>query len=200
MNIVGEVLCAYPDLDGVQFDYIRYPDKDPAYGYTQINTQCFKKETGIETIEENSQSWKDWKRAQVTGFLELLVKKTRSLRPDIQISVTGCMPYSRAYHEAFQDWQSWLRRGLVDFVTIMSYSPNPREFKEWISNIKAKVSDFKKVNIGIGAYKLARSPETFEQELRFCEESCGGACVIFHYGSLLENSALADLLISKLIN
>ncbi len=196
-NMVKEILRTYPDLDGVQFDYIRYPDKNPAYGYTKMNMERFKKATGRETIEEGSPIWNQWKRNQVTEFLELLVKKTRALRPAIQISTTGCMPYVRAHDEAFQDWPSWLERGLVNFVTVMSYTAEPSEFKKYISDIQKRTADFSKVNIGIGAYQLVSSPEIFKDEFRFCEKSSAGACIIFHYGSLLENPALASFLIAS---
>jgi len=53
-RIIEEILITYPNLDGVQFDYLRYPDKNPAYGYTKINIGRFKKATGLEKIEENS--------------------------------------------------------------------------------------------------------------------------------------------------
>jgi uncharacterized lipoprotein YddW (UPF0748 family) len=181
-------------LDGIQFDYMRYPDKNPYYGFTKMNVERFKKATGIRTVKEKSQAWQDWKRAQVTEFLGLLVKRTHAIRPDIRVSATGCMPYARAYYEAFQDWPSWVDRGLVDFVTVMSYSPYPSEFKRWISAAKAKTDDFTKVNIGVGAYRLGRAPRTFEEEFRMSENAGGGICVIFHYGSLLENPALGDLL------
>lgn len=196
-GIVREILRAYPELDGIQFDYIRYPDKNPAYGYTEMNTRRFKEASGLKSIEEDSQVWKNWKRAQVTEALECFVKEARSLRPDIQVSTTGCMPYVRAYYEAFQDWPSWLEGKLVDFVTIMDYSPDPAEFESWVLDIKNRVGDFKKLNIGIGAYKLVNSPAKFKQEFCFGERAGAGACIIFHYGSLLKNPELADLLISK---
>jgi uncharacterized lipoprotein YddW (UPF0748 family) len=194
LNMVTELLLAYPDLDGVQFDYLRYPDKNPAYGYTKTNIERFKKSSGLKTIKESSPAWQDWKRNQVTEFLELLVKKTRAIRPQIKISATGCMPYTRAYYEAFQDWPLWLDRGVVDFVTIMNYSASPSEFAHWIILAKEKVRDFKKVNIGVGAYKLVDAPELFREEFRICEESGGGDCVVFHYGSLLKNPLLCNSL------
>ena len=197
VDIVGEILTAYPELDGIQFDYIRYPDKNPAYGYTKENIKRFKMATGLESINEKSRAWKDWKLAQVTGFLEMLVKKTRSLRPNIRISATGCMPYSRAYLEAFQDWPSWLKGGLVDFITIMSYSPDLPEFEEWVRSAKREAGDLKKVNIAIGAYKLAGRPAVFKEELNFSERTLSHACVIFHYGSLLQNPLLVHFLASR---
>jgi len=188
--ITEEVLCAYPQLDGIQFDYIRYPDRNPAYGYTTDNIERFKKATGTTVVDEGSQSWQNWKRTQVTEFLKILVKKSRAIHPDISIAATGCMPYSRAYYEAFQDWASWLKDGLVDYVTIMSYSPDPLEFEKWISVIKKKVNDFKKVNIGLGAYKVVHAPEVFRKEFSLCEKAAGNSCAVFHYGSFLENPAL----------
>ncbi|MFH0854921.1 MAG: family 10 glycosylhydrolase [Candidatus Omnitrophota bacterium] len=193
-GIVEEVVRAYPDLDGIQLDYVRYPDKNPAYGYTAMNMERFRKATGAKHIEEDSHVWQDWKSAQVTAMLERLVQAARRIRPNIRISVTGCMPIQRACSEAFQDWPSWLNRKLVDFVTVMDYSPEPSEFKRWISAIKDKVDDFRKVKIGIGAYKLGNLPEEFKEELRFSEKLEAGGYVIFHYSSLTENPALVNIL------
>ncbi len=193
-KIVTELLGAYPDLDGIQFDYIRYPDQNPHYGYTPVNMERFKKATGLATIEEDNEVWKRWKRDQVTELLTMLVHKTHQLRPKMQVSTTGCMPYLRAHDEAFQDWPSWVDTGLVDFVTIMNYAADPVEFKKSTDAAKAKTSDFKKVKIAIGAYKFVNAPEAFSEELRICEDE-GATCVIFHYGNLQENPHLADLLV-----
>ena len=185
-KMVEEILNAYPDLDGIQFDYIRYPDSHPHYGYTKVNIERFKKATGLEIIDEESPIWKDWRRAQVTELLTKLVKTVRSRRPNMQVSTTGCMPYPRAYYEAYQDWSSWLSRGLIDFVTIMDYSIDLRQFERWIKAVKEKTADFSKVRISVGAYKMVHSPEIFEQEFRSCEKM-GVTCAIFHYGSVLES-------------
>ncbi len=195
IEIVEEILLQYPRLDGIQFDYIRYPDKHPFYGHTKMNIERFKKATGAKTDAEDSALWKDWKRRQVTELLELLVAKTRRLRPGIQISTTGCVPYARAYHEAFQDWPSWIETGLVDFVTLMTYPSQFEEFEKYILEAKSKVSDLKKVIIAVGAYKLLNLPETFRREFRYCEAEKCKACAVLHYGSLLENPDLGRELI-----
>lgn len=194
--IVEEILLTYPKLDGIQFDYIRYPDVSPYYGYTKINMSRFKQATGLRKIVDKSQVWQDWKRAQVTELLTLLVQKVHSLRPAMRVSTTGCMPYSRAYHEAFQDWPAWVNSGLVDFVTVMNYSDDPLEYAMWNETIRSKVIDSKKLKMTVGAYKFIKKPEIFEQELRICEKS-NQTCAIFHYGNLLENSRLGDFLTSQ---
>lgn len=196
-NITEEIILAYPKLDGILFDYVRYPDEKPAYGYTKENTERFKKVTGSNVINEKNKKWRDWKRAQVTECLEQFVKRTRSLRPDIKISATGCCSYTRAYEEAFQDWPSWIQRGLVDFVTVMSYSDNEKEFKKYVLEAKDKAINFSKVNITIGAYELGKKPDVFKRQLKTCENAKPNAGIIFHYGSLLENSKLANFLTGR---
>jgi len=195
-QIVLEVINRYPDLDGMQFDYIRYPDVHPHYGYTKINMERFKKSSGLKAIDEASPVWQDWRRAQVTEVLKKLVRTIRSRRPKMQISTTGCMPYARAYYEAYQNWPSWIDKGIVDFVTIMDYSTDVIQFKKWIMVIKGKTADFSKVHIAVGAEKLVHKPEIFENEFNQCEQMKAN-CTIFHYGNLLENPKLREFFVSR---
>lgn len=196
-DIVEEALRNYPGLDGVLFDYIRYPDEHPFYGYTKINMERYRIATGNKVIAEDSFEWKDWKRRQVTEVLESLYDRARAVRPGIKISATGCMPYSRAYLEAYQDWPDWIARGLVEYVTIMSYSPDPAEFSRTITAAKEKTVDFQKVNIAIGAYRLTQSPNAFIEEFRISENSGAGGFAVFHYGSLLENRTLVNTIMKS---
>lgn len=194
INIVEEIVRAYPKLDGLLFDYIRYPDPTANFGYTPINMERFKKATGLKTIERKSEAWQNWKRAQVTEFLKMLVERVHVLRPGLRIAATGCMPYIRAYAEAFQDWPMWLDRGLIEFVIMMNYSPDPKEFRKWIVEIKPKITDFSKVKIGVGAYKLVRLPQDFKEEWDACSALGAGECVAFHYGNLKESPGLKRVL------
>ncbi len=191
-DLVKEIVLGYPGLDGIQFDYIRYPDKHPFYGYTETNIARFKKATGIKTAVEEDPRWKDWKRRQVRELLELLVRETRQLKPEIQISATGCAPYVRAFHEAFQDWPSWVNEGLVDFVTVMTYPSEFEEFEKYVKEAKTKVFDLKKMIIAIGAYKLVRLPQTFHRQLQYCEQEKTKGCAVLDYGSLLKNPELGQ--------
>jgi len=197
VTVVKEVVRAYSELDGVQFDYIRYPDSHPRYGYTPVNMERFKKTTGLKKIKEGSRAWSDWKRAQVTELLKLLIESARSIRPKIQISATGCMSYVRALQEAFQDWPSWVNTGLVDFVTVMNYSADPAEYAGANEVAKSKVTDIRKLYLGAPAYKLVKTPEVFRTEWQACEKSEAALCAVFHYGSLLENAALEKPLLSE---
>lgn len=192
--LVKEIVILYPELDGIQYDYIRYPDKDPAYGYTEMNLARFSRLYPDAEARESNPVWLDWKRKQVTEFLELLVVTARGFRPDIRVSVTGCVPYVRAYAEAFQDWQSWVNSRLIDFVTVMNYSADFPEFKKFFLEARSKSDDASRLNFTVGAYKLLHEPEKFRRLFSFCEEESGGSCVIFHYGSLADSSELMNVI------
>jgi uncharacterized lipoprotein YddW (UPF0748 family) len=194
LGIVEEIVDQYPTLDGILFDYIRYPDVNPSYGYTDANIARFKKAKGLKEIQEKSEAWKQWKRDQVTELLQVLAKRARSIRPEIGVAATGCVSYHRAYDESFQDWPAWINRGIVDFVTLMNYPIDVLEFKKYVAEAKEKVDDFKKLHIAVGAYKLLKLPDVFAQQFSSAMQAGGGGCVIFHYGSLLENPNLGHIL------
>lgn len=196
-KLVGELLSRYPELDGIQYDYIRYPDRHPFYGYTKANMARFKESAGVASIREEDPRWKDWKRRQVTELLELLVRKARALRPGIAVSTTACAPYVRAFQEAFQDWPLWLGSGLVDFVTLMSYSTEDAEFEKYVGEAAGKAADRARLNIAVGAYKFLRRPEGFARQFSFCESAGCGACVVFYYGNLAEAPAMEDFLLKR---
>jgi len=143
---------------------------------------------------EGSQIWNDWKRAQVTELLTLLVSKAREIRPTLRVSATGCMSYARALHEAFQDWPSWVNQGLVDFVTVMNYSADPEEYARWNAVALSKVTAPERLFFGVPAYKVVKTPEIFEAEWRSCETSGGALCAVFHYGSMLETPAFEAIM------
>jgi uncharacterized lipoprotein YddW (UPF0748 family) len=194
-TMVEELLSAYPQLDGIQFDYIRYPDTNPHYGYSAMNALRYKEATKTKTIIDTSVAWHQWKRDQVTALLEKLVRKARKLRPDIEVSTTGCSSYIRAYEEAFQDWPSWVNKGLVDFVTVMTYPDNPAQFDRYIKDAFIRVNDPGKINITVGAYKLTKDPAMFKKQWDLCETMNNGRCVLFHYGNILEVPVLKDALL-----
>lgn len=193
--IVSEIVHRYRKLDGIQFDYIRYPDVHPFYGYSPNNMNRFKHFMNKNEIIESDPQWKQWKRDNVTNLLKRLIKTARMRNPKIHVSTTGCVSYSRAFYEALQDWPMWLNTHLVEFVTMMSYPIEVDLYKKNIAEFKGKINNFKDVNVAVGAYKLVKSPDVFIQQFNICNEAGARSCVIFHYSSLLESPLMEQYLI-----
>lgn len=180
-QVVREVVRTYPDLDGIQFDYIRYPDWNPP---------------GQKTIVQESKAYQDKRRSEVTRFLKQLRRRAHSDNPRLAVSVTGLMPYSRAYYEASQDWRKWVNSGLADFVTLMCYVKDRAIFERYLKDAETQFTDLKKVTIAVGAYSQLKSPEIFAEQWKLCEEKAPRACAVLHYGNLVEEEALAAPLAS----
>jgi uncharacterized lipoprotein YddW (UPF0748 family) len=193
---VTEVVRRYPDLDGVQFDYIRYPDWHPRYGHTPINEKRFREATGVQgDIAESDPAWQNWKRVQVTALLDRLTESARAAKPGITVSTTGLVAYSRAFHEASQDWKLWIETGRVQFVTLMCYSRSTEDFRGYIQDARKQLGNFEHLSVAVGAYKL--SPYFFREQFGICEEAGVRGCAVFHYGDLVEHPALAAPLVDN---
>jgi uncharacterized lipoprotein YddW (UPF0748 family) len=190
MTLLGELLSAYPALDGVQFDYIRYPDWNPDYGYVPASLEAFAR-AGGGIAQRDDPSWQAWKRGRVTALVEALAGQARRLRPGIAVSTTALAPFSRAWHEGFQDWKGWVETGLVDFVTVMAYTPSPEAFDRYAADVRRQLGGLEKANLAVGAYAMLDDPDAFLRQWRSCAAEAPRACVAFHYGSLLEEPALA---------
>lgn len=104
-----ELVTVY-DIDGLQLDYIRYPNTYPThiptvYSYDDYSRHVFKEATGIDPIDLRTptfpqltgpgatldsfpadwQNWTVWRENQVTSFLDELTQKVRALRPDLPL-------------------------------------------------------------------------------------------------------------------
>jgi uncharacterized lipoprotein YddW (UPF0748 family) len=104
------------------------------------------------------------------------------------------MLHSRAFYEASQDWSGWLQSGLVDFVTLMCYAKDEAAFEKYIEDARKNLPALNKANIAVGAYSQLATPSVFVEQFRKCEEASPRACVVLHYGNLLENQEMATAL------
>jgi len=196
VKVVVEIVQTYSNLDGIQLDYIRYPDTEPAYGHTMENLKRFARATELKSFNEKTEAWRKWKRDQVTEFVKLAAARARSVNPHIQVSATGCAPYVRAREEAFQDWGEWVNHGYVDFVTMMNYPDDLEEFKKYVDGARKKTDDFRKVYLAVGMYKFLENPAGFDGIWEACEREESRGCVIFYYGNMVEVPELKDVFVS----
>lgn len=124
-----ELVRNYPDLAGIQFDYIRYSAPDSCF--CAGCRERFEKYAGqkmekwpddFSRMPELNSKWLQFRRDNITKIVRETVKKIREVRPDIQISAAvrqNNRLLDRDTHG--QDWELWCREGLLDFVCPMDY-------------------------------------------------------------------------------
>ncbi|MCC2591901.1 family 10 glycosylhydrolase [Tessaracoccus sp. OS52] len=125
-------------VDGINLDYIRYPDHNTGgagnqWGYSETSLQRFRTETG-RTDRPTGSDWQfsDFRRAQVTATVSGIRDAINRVAPSVELSVNGISygygpstnkswESTDPYAAVLQDWAGWARRGLVDAVVLMNY-------------------------------------------------------------------------------
>src|SRR5688500_13196771 len=80
-------------VDGIHFDYVRYPETDErlprgaGVGYNATNLARFRRVTGrTDTPGPADDEWTEWRREQVTNLVRRVSIEARAINPRIKIS------------------------------------------------------------------------------------------------------------------
>ena len=148
--IVNEIVNGY-DVDGIHFDYIRYPEE--AQGFP--DTRTYKKYGGGKSLAE-------WRTENITHIQETLYNEAKRINPRVLVSVSPLGKYQRlpqypqigwtGIESVHQDAGKWLRDGKCDFVVPMMYYLH-EHFFPFVDNWTAQRGEGF-VAPGIGLYRL----------------------------------------------
>lgn len=121
-SVVSEMVQHY-DLDGVHFDYVRYPDKSG-----QLNDRNLYLRYG------KGRSLQEWRTSNISAFLKEVSSKVHAIKPHVLVSAAPlgklrALPSQpnvgwTARESVFQDPAVWHKEGSVDFVVPMMYYRN----------------------------------------------------------------------------
>lgn len=136
-NMYSSIVENY-DVDGIQFDRVRYPDNgvppyEAIWGYNPTALEEFRAFSGRTDTPKNSDpDWMQWRRDQVTNLVKRVYLSVKAIRPSIWVSAatitykeapTSLENFSktRTYAEVLQDWVSWMQSGILDLNIPMNY-------------------------------------------------------------------------------
>jgi uncharacterized lipoprotein YddW (UPF0748 family) len=152
LNVALDLIKEY-DLDGINFDYIRYPG------------QFFPDQDLFEKYG-NGMKREDWRRSNVTAFVSAFAAEARKIRPQLKIGSSPLGVYRDdsnndrrgGYYWVYQDSYTWLERGWHDYLAPQNYwvigrerNSNPdfmRVTKQWTA-----LTAGRHIYMGIGAYR-----------------------------------------------
>lgn len=119
MSLVREVVERY-DVDGVHFDYLRYPEYAPRFP----DTYDFRKLGKGRSLSE-------WRRDNITEIVRYIYKGVKALKPWVKVSTCPVGKYDdtsryssrgwNSFNSVFQDAQGWLAEGIQDQLYPMMY-------------------------------------------------------------------------------
>ena len=150
LSLVQEVVRNY-DIDGIQFDYIRYPDNANIFPDKQSYAKYGK---GMNLA--------DWRRANINRFIAHIHDWVKQEKPWVQVSSSPLGKYARipqnpnagwtAYEEVFQDPKAWLQAEKHDMIVPMMYY-RQNDFYPFVNNWMEQATPRNRV-VGLGAYRL----------------------------------------------
>ena len=117
-NIVQEIIDGY-DVDGVHFDYIRYPDHADGFPDASVYARYGRPKT-----------LREWREDNINRMVERIYRLVKSRKPWVQVSSAPLGKYSainivpnagQTGLSVYQDAQKWLNDENHDFVAPMLY-------------------------------------------------------------------------------
>lgn len=173
LDAIEEAARAYP-LDGVQLDYIRFPDAHACYG--SVTRAAFERSLGGRRLA----SWPDdvlpggrlrtaflrWRAGEITIFVRRVRERLKAARPGARLSAAVFGNVAGCRDSIGQDWAGWLEAGLVDFVCPMNYTSDARTFERLTIEQARLPGASGRVFPGIGVHSsqsLLGAAETLEQ-------------------------------------
>ncbi len=198
-----DVLEKY-DVDGLNFDYVRYPA--PEYDYSRVALDGFRRWLAPQladsvrqryaALEQNDPlvwadsfpaRYGDFRRQQVTDIVERIYYGVKKRAPDVVVSADVFGNATDAYEHRYQDWLTWLRRGILDVAAPMAYSRETDVFREQIRTAVA-AGGGRRVWAGIGAYRIPVASTV--EKIQAARELGVGGIVLFSYDSAVRKGEL----------
>lgn len=179
------------DVDGIHFDYIRYPDGDHCYcdgckERFQAATKITVKNWPDDVASGGSlrQPWNDWRRNNITTVVKGVSEQVRPLKPKLKISAAVFRVWTTDRDGVAQDWKVWCDKGYVDFLCPMDYTENDGTFENQIVNQKiwaGKVPIYP--GIGAASSHSDLTPDHVIAQINITRKQNTGGFIIFNYGA-----------------
>jgi uncharacterized lipoprotein YddW (UPF0748 family) len=196
-SIVADVASRYA-LDGVHFDYARYPTDRFDYsagairefrasvrpGLAAATRRALDREETVDLFaypDAMPDEWRAFRVSRMTSLMTRLHAAVKHARPDAVVSVAAAPDLREALERRLQDWGGWLKTGIVDALCPMAYTPEPARFAEQIAAARLAAGDHA-VWAGIGAYRLSPT-QTIDNILTARRLGATGV-ILFSYDSL----------------
>jgi uncharacterized lipoprotein YddW (UPF0748 family) len=201
-SVVRDIAERYA-IDGVHFDYIRYPTQE--FDYSRDTITAFRGSVAADLNADDRrrydaraaagdplmytlafpERWRLFRTARLTALVSALRDAVRAARPSAVVSVAVTPSPTEAAAWYFQDWRGWIDGGLVDVVCPMAYTTDTVAFASEIATVR-QAAGRHPVWAGIGAYRL--SPDQIAENVRSARRVGAGGVILFSYDSLTDST------------
>ncbi|MDR2764402.1 MAG: family 10 glycosylhydrolase [Tannerella sp.] len=188
LSLVKEIVDRY-DVDGIQFDYIRYPE----------NAQSFPDGQTFATYG-NGKNLADWRRENINRLMAHVYDWVKQTKPWVQVSSSPLGKYRRneqtpnavwtAFDDVYQDPKAWMQAGKQDMIVPMMYY-RANDFYPFVS-IWVEQVEQRNMVAGLGAYRLNRKEGDWNlsemiDQINYVRKQGGSGCAFFRARFVVED-------------
>ncbi len=155
MEIEAMVELAKRGVDGVHFDYIRYPNIDHCFcegcraRFEAVAGPVAGWPGAIRKDDRLRKLWQDFRSSNIAFVVSAVASRVRAETPGVKLSAAVFQNDDTAPVNVGQDWVAWVRSGWLDFVCPMNYLESTALFKSLVSH-QMKVVGRSRIYPGIG--------------------------------------------------
>ena len=196
--VVRDLVKRYA-IDGIHFDYARYPTERFDYSKAAINEfraavrpqmdgvkrRALDAEHGLDLFaypDALPEAWRRFRIERMTELMTRLGRAARAERAELPVSVAAAPDRQEALDRRLQDWGTWLSAGIVDALAPMAYTQEPERFAEQIAAAR-QIAGSRAVWAGIGAYRLSAAQTV--QNIETARRLGAAGVILFSYDSLI---------------
>jgi uncharacterized lipoprotein YddW (UPF0748 family) len=196
--VVRDIVQRYA-VDGVHFDYVRYPNDD--FDYSRETLAAFRRDVLVDLTPADlrrydaraaadpfiytrafPERWHGFRVTRLTALVAALRDTVKSIRPGALVSAAVAPDPVEAAGRRLQDWERWLSQDLIDVVCPMAYTTDAAVFASQIAAAQG-VAGRHPLWAGIGAYRL--SNEQIVDSIQTARRLGAGGVILFSYDSLI---------------
>lgn len=189
LDALTELVRNYP-VDGIHFDYIRYPSPD--YCFCDPCRQRFEASTGKTVVNwptdvrpkgDRREEWIRFCQDNITTVVKSVSEEVRKIRSEIKVSAAVFRYWDINSRSVMQDWRLWCERGYLDFVCPMDYTSSLSTFRRSITQQKDWVGPAKLIpGIGVSSSHGSLTAEEVVDQIEITRQLDTDGFLLFNYG------------------
>lgn len=198
-KLINELTTRY-SIDGLNIDYVRYPNISKEnlsnqWGYTSYAREEFKKvyETDPIDITFKDSLWDDWceyRTDKITNYIKRVSELVKN--KNITFSAVIFPDYKVSLATKFQNWPYWVSHKYLDAITPLILTGDDDLAKSMLEEIKKKTPNDIKIYPGLFAGFIESDPEDLLRQIHIIRKLHLNGIVLFDWAHL--NDKYMDVL------
>ncbi len=186
IDLSQELALKY-DIDGIEFDRVRYPGLDCGYDPETVALYQSEHDGASPPTATGDGEWVQWRADKLTEFMRIYHDSLKAVRPDIKLS-NAPLPWGP--EQFCQDWSPWINNGYIDHVTPQMYNTSLGDFQWRLNRELDFVDNDELVYPGISTVANGNytQPSVLAQQIEHIREKGLHGHVIWYHANLLWHS------------